>query len=84
MTTVNENIERRLQRIEDQLEKIQKILQKLQTSCSGMDEHINFVEGVYDVLKSPLNLTLSAFRPLFGSTEALPEFREDLAVENVD
>jgi len=72
------NIEERLQRIEEKLESIHEVLHNLQSSCKGMNDHISFVESVYNVLRSPLDLTLSAFQPLFGSSTNLPEFPETL------
>ena len=72
------NIEERLQKIEEKLDSIHEVLHNLQGSCKGMDSHISFVESVYDVLRSPLDLTLSAFQPLFGSSVDLPKFPETL------
>ena len=73
-----EEMNERLQKIEEKLESIHEVLHNLQSSCKGMDDHISFVESVYNVLRSPLDLTLSAFQPLFGSSTNLPEFPETL------
>jgi len=48
----------RLQNIEKLLSEIDEKLDKLNKSCSNMDEHINFVESVYDTMKKPFSYIL--------------------------
>lgn len=43
----------RLQNIEKLLSEIDEKLDNLNKSCSNMDEHISFVESVYDTIKRP-------------------------------
>ena len=69
-------------RMEQKLDMILRLLQPISQSCEGMDQHINFIEGAYSVLRSPIDLTLKAFQPLFGSNEALPELRPPQIEDN--
>lgn len=61
MTDVKEqllHIEERLQKIEEVLRGMQTTLDKMNASCSNMDEHIDFVETVYDTIKRPFGYIL--------------------------
>lgn len=53
-----EAFETRLTNIENLLSNINAKLDELNKSCSNMDEHISFVESVYDTMKSPLSYLL--------------------------
>lgn len=46
-------VEERLARIERALERIAAQLEKVDASCTNMDEHIGFVEAVYEKVKRP-------------------------------
>ena len=48
-----DKFELRLQNIEKLLSEIDEKLNQLTKSCSNMDEHISFVESVYDTMKKP-------------------------------
>lgn len=37
-----------------QVENLTRIIKKINTSCDRMDNHISFVEHVYETLKKPL------------------------------
>lgn len=51
-----------------------EIVQKLSLSCSKMDEHISFVEGVYSVVRTPANYIKGKIDRLMGKeTIELPE-----------
>ena len=43
----------RLRNIEKLLSEIDEKLNQLNKSCTNMDEHISFVESVYDTMKKP-------------------------------
>ena len=43
------DLRREIQMLSDRIEKLDK-------SCSRMDNHINFVENTYDILRTPLNV----------------------------
>ncbi len=75
-------IEERQIKIEQKLDMILRLLQPISQSCEGMDQHINFIEGAYSVLRSPIDLTLKAFQPLFGTEETMPDFRTSQLEDN--
>ena len=48
-------------------------------SCEGMDNHIQFIEGVYTTLRSPLDFIANSVRPMIGNEkETLPEIKNNL------
>jgi len=50
-----EQVLQRLDAIDARLERIERALGEAQASCSNMDEHIAFVESVYDVVRKPMS-----------------------------
>ena len=51
------SLETQMNRIENKLDKLLKdfeILNELEPQCKKMSEHIDFVENVYDKVKSPM------------------------------
>ena len=50
------NIETRLTEIETSLRRIIVLIEKNNESCTKMDDHIDFVESVYQRLKSPFSV----------------------------
>ena len=75
-------LEERQIQIEKKLDTILELLQPINQSCEGMNQHINFIEGAYTVLRSPIDLTLKTFQPLFGSNNTLPDFRKSQLEDN--
>ena len=63
------NIEEKLDILIKMVERIERRLNIIEESCTGMDSHINFVNGVYGTVKSPLNFILN--RVSFGSQSRL-------------
>lgn len=66
----NENT-RLLYKILDKLEDIEKRLEVLETemiyikqSSTNMNEHISFVENVYDTIKSPFYYVMNKIKPI--------------------
>ena len=55
-----EQINTRLEKMEETLNNINLKLDKLESSCSNMDEHISFVESTYNYLQ---NLNMFNFLP---------------------
>lgn len=52
-----DTLETQMNRIENKLDKLLKdfeILNELEPQCKKMSEHIDFVENVYDKVKSPM------------------------------
>ena len=52
-------IEERITNLEDRLRLIENTLTNIQERSQKMDTHINFVENIYDVFKSPFRCFLS-------------------------
>ena len=50
-----------LKRIEERLDKIENILEMNQKSAKKMDEHIEFVDTVYDTVRNPFCKILSYY-----------------------
>jgi vacuolar-type H+-ATPase subunit I/STV1 len=55
------NLELELQMVN---EKLDKILNILETDCKKMSNHIDFIEEVYDKVKSPFNFVMSSITNL--------------------
>ena len=50
-----------LKRIEERLDNIEKVLEMNQESAKKMDEHIEFVDSVYDSVRKPFCKILSYY-----------------------
>ena len=62
----------------DSLEKkVDRILELLESDCKKMRNHIDFVENVYDNVKTPFNYVMN-------SVNSLIFVNSKLAIENVD
>jgi|TARA_A100001037_G_C15079185_1_gene603339 hypothetical protein len=62
-----ESIEERLSKIEEKIEIILDLLQKdVKPNCDKMGNHISFVEGVYDNVKSPLDFICNKVNNIRG------------------
>ena len=66
---MNNEILNRLEKVEKQLIILIQKIDNLDTSCSRMDNHIDFVEKTYDVLRSPLNLLTTMTSSFYGQVE---------------
>ena len=53
------NINERLDKIENNIEEILKILRYIEPDCHKMGDHINFVEKVYENTRKPLNFIIN-------------------------
>jgi hypothetical protein len=58
---INDDILKILKNIEIKLDKIEKILELNNESCKKMDEHINFIDILYDNVKKPFSQVLSFY-----------------------
>lgn len=56
----------KLDRLHIEMETLNEKLNSVNSSCKNMDEHIGFVENVYDVVKSPFQKVLTYY---YGSSE---------------
>jgi chromosome segregation ATPase len=64
-------IKKEIIEIKEEIKEIKQILLELKTeiyktnnSCSKMNEHINFVENVYDGLKRPIEYVKNSFQQI--------------------
>lgn len=49
------NIFSKLLELENKISKLEEKIDKLLKTCGNMDDHISFVETIYETLKSPIN-----------------------------
>jgi len=49
-----EDINNRLEKLEKRVEMIVEMLERIETNTKKMSEHIDFVDGVYENVKSPM------------------------------
>lgn len=69
-----EQIEKKLDTVLERLTRLEDRLNGIEGSCSGMDSHIGFIEGVYETLRSPLDYFTSQVNRWTGKeSESLPE-----------
>jgi hypothetical protein len=54
----------KLDNIEERLEKIEKEVNYIKDSSDNMNEHISFVETVYDTVKSPFYFIMNKIKPI--------------------
>ena len=70
METNREQLDRMEKKMDSILNSIARIEHKmgsLDKSCGNMDEHINFVNGVYTTVRSPLQWVVDRTTTLMGS-----------------
>ena len=70
-----DDIDQRLSVIESDIEQIKK-------SNSNMDEHISFVENVYDTIKNPFYYIMNKIKPI--DTIHIKEYKQLRDVELMD
>ena len=59
-----DSLETQMNRIETKLDKLLKdfeILNELEPQCKKMSEHIDFVENVYDIVRTPFSYILGTY-----------------------
>ena len=72
----NTEIIERLKNLDQKIDSILELLQNQQRTQKKLEEHIDFVESTYDILKSPLNFVKDRINSFTGSTtrRQLPDF----------
>ena len=65
------NINNRLDLIDERLKNIENKLNGIDKSTSNMDSHIQFVENVYDKIKQPLAYSTNKINYFISSNESL-------------
>lgn len=63
----NQEILDELRNIKKEIKMLSDKIEKLDKSCSRMDNHINFVENTYDILRTPLNVVSNLVTNTFSS-----------------
>ena len=63
-------LEENQKKLEEKLNEVLEILNKIETNCSKMGAHIDFVEGVYDKVRNPLQFLSDRFNG--GKKQELP------------
>lgn len=59
---INNEILKTLKNIEKRLDQIETILECNNKSCKKMDEHINFIDNIYDNVRKPFSNILSYYQ----------------------
>jgi hypothetical protein len=79
-------LEERINKLELELqmvnEKLDKILNILETDCKKMSNHIDFIEEVYDKVKSPFNFVMSSITNLIPDKHRIENKVEDSNTDN--
>lgn len=63
----NQEILDELRNIRKEIKMLSDKIERLDRSCSRMDNHINFVENTYDILRTPLNVVSNLVTNTFSS-----------------
>lgn len=63
-------IYQKLVSIETKLDILTERMTECEDSCKNMDNHINFVENVYDTVRHPLNYITKSFNSIYSSSNS--------------
>ena len=64
-----ENLESKIENLESKIDNIIEILTyDIKPNCNKMDDHIDFVETIYENVKNPLGFICNKINTLTGST----------------
>lgn len=78
MTDIN-NINKRLEQIEIKLDSILNLLKEMKIGTGKMENHIDFVENIYDKVKLPFHFAMKSI----SSFSNLPlQIEDDLTNDN--
>lgn len=77
MLKMSVNLDNRFDRLEKLISDLTETVNKQSKSCKKMDTHIEFIEGTYETLRSPLDFVTSKINRLRGVEEQvnLPEIQ---------
>lgn len=62
-------IEENLKLLREEVLSLKEIVLRLEKTCSRMDNHITFVDHVYDKVQAPFNFVLNKVSRVMGRTE---------------
>ena len=65
----NQEILDELRNLKEEIKMLSSKIENLDRSCSRMDDHINFVENTYDILRTPLNVVSNLVTNTFSSKQ---------------
>jgi hypothetical protein len=84
LNLLEENIDKRFVLLEKKINKLLVIFEKdIAKSCSKMSGHINFVENVYDTVKSPLTYICNKVNYITGNDNVtLEDINNEGIVQN--
>ena len=74
----------RLARIEEKLDLLLKKFDCLEPECKKMGNHIDFVEGVYDTVKAPMNLLCNKINNMVGGNKEQLQLPDTSGNANID
>lgn len=78
-------IEENLKLLREEVQSLKEIVLRLEKSCSRMDDHITFVDHVYDKVQAPFNFVLNKVSRVMGRTEqTLPMIKNHEEDHNED
>lgn len=72
-------IESKMNVLENKIDEIKQQVSKCETSCKTMDDHINFVEDVYQTLRTPLDYVRFSVNKIVGNNDNssnLPQLKD--------
>lgn len=80
-----EILNKEVREIRSQLDRIEEILQNsIGKNCEKMGEHINFVENVYETVKSPLNYICNKINSISAISNSTPSSSNELIESTSD
>lgn len=73
-----DNLEKEVKHLRQDIKELINEIKKLTSSCSRMDEHITFVNGVYTTVRNPVSFMFNKVRRIMGKNEeiVLPQIKE--------
>ena len=84
---LEEKIDKRFDILEKKIDKLISIFEKdISESCSKMSGHIDFVENVYDIVKSPLTYICNKVNYITGNEDvvALEDINNEEEIQDYD
>jgi len=72
------NLEREIKALREDMKLLTDEIKKLTSSCSRMDDHITFVNGVYTSVRHPVSFMFNKVRRIMGKSEQidLPQIKQ--------
>jgi hypothetical protein len=73
-----ESLEKEVRELREHIQLLTNEIKNLTSSCSRMDDHITFVNGVYTSVRHPVSYMFNKVRRIMGKSEDvdLPQIKE--------